>query len=336
MFRWIGRIALLAIMITSGAFYWKLQQIKQPIQPEEIPRWQVREIDRQQWEIYSVDEPSRKTTAWFKRNPRGLACDTSILLAGVKQGDNLLKGNEGLNDPGNTVIMEHPIQQYVAERRWEEYGVGEWWNLGELLRVEMTHTLGALQALLRHTHRGLDGDARFTENVVLAGGSFGAPFTAILTSFEPEQVSGLLLIYAFTDFRGLFEREFTRQGRIHFGLPPEPESVVDVLKDESLQLLSTSLSWVLSTLLKYGELEQYLPQVKETPMLFINGKNDYLVPRAAYDLMWNAAPEPKEEIWLPGDHINPGDPQQVVNVTRYMFEWGVRQGLRSCEALTQQ
>ena len=65
MLRWIGRILLLGLISILGLSYWKLEQIRQPIKPEEIPRWQVRELDTEQWEIQSISNPERKTIAWF-------------------------------------------------------------------------------------------------------------------------------------------------------------------------------------------------------------------------------------------------------------------------------
>ena len=123
MLRWIGRILLLGLISILGLSYWKLEQIRQPIKPEEIPRWQVRELDTEQWEIQSISDPERKTIAWFRGNPRGLRCDTSILLTGVKQGKNLLDGSAVLNDPANTVAMEHPIREYVSKQVWLSYGL---------------------------------------------------------------------------------------------------------------------------------------------------------------------------------------------------------------------
>jgi hypothetical protein len=336
MLSWIGRILLLGLVSLLGLIYWKLEQIRQPIELKEIPRWQIRELNAEQWEIQSVSDPERKTTAWFRGNPQGLRCDTSVLLTGVQQGKNLLDSSVGLNDLANTVAMEHPIREYIRKQVWRSYGVAEWWNVGELIRLEMLHTLGALQALLRHTNGSLDGDNRFTEQVVLAGGSFGAPFTAALTSSENKHVSGLLLIYAFTDFEGLFNREFVRQGRIHYKIPPEPESLVAWSKDLGLQTLASSLAGFLSTLLEYGEMEAYLPNIRNTPIHFINGRNDRLAPQSSYDLLWNAAPEPKSELWLPGDHINPGDPVALLQVSEHMYEWGKAQGLRDCEELDSQ
>ena len=336
MLRWIGRILLLGLISFLGLSFWKLEQIRQPIKPEVIPRWQVRELDTEQWEIQSISNPERKTIAWFRGNPRGLRCDTSILLTGVQQGKNLLDRSDVLNDPANTVAMEHPIREYLNKQVWLSYGVAEWWNVGELIRLEMLHTLGALQALLRHTNGSLDGDARFTEQVVLAGGSFGAPFTAALASLENENVSGLLLIYAFTDFEGLFNREFVRQGRIHYKMPSEPEGLVAWSKDLGLRALAGSLAWFLSTFLEYGEMEVYLPNIRNTPIHFINGRDDRLAPQVSYDLLWSAAPEPKSDLWLPGDHINPGDPVALLQVSEYMYEWGKAQGLRDCEEFDSQ
>ena len=104
MLRWIGRILLLGLISFLGISYWKLEQISQPIKPEEILRWQVRELDTEQWEIQSISDPERKTIAWFRGNPRGLRCDTSILLTGVQQGKNLLDRSDDSKTLRRTTI----------------------------------------------------------------------------------------------------------------------------------------------------------------------------------------------------------------------------------------
>ena len=158
-----------------------------------------------------------------------------------------------------------------------------------------------------------------------------AEIEAGLKPVKLKNVSGLLLIYAFTDFEGLFNREFVRQGRIHYKMPSEPEGLVAWSEDLGLRVLAGSLAWFLSTLLEYGEMEAYLPNIRNTPIHFINGRDDRLAPQPSYNLLWNASPEPKSEIWLPGDHINPGDPVALLRVSEYMYDWGKAQGLRGCE-----
>ena len=76
MLRWIGRILLLGLISFSGLSYWKLEQIRQPIKPEEIPRWQVRELETEQWEIQSVSDPERKPLPGFEEIPE--ACVVTL------------------------------------------------------------------------------------------------------------------------------------------------------------------------------------------------------------------------------------------------------------------
>ena len=90
------------------------------------------------------------------------------------------------------------------------------------------------------------------------------------------------------------------------------------------------MSFVLGNILKYGEMEPYLPDIYQTPIHFINGTNDPLVPPEAYLPMWKSAPEPKSEKWVEGGHFNPRAPKDTLNIGKLMYEWAEKQGIRSC------
>ena len=322
---------LLGLLFIIGTAGWKIYQVKQPFRPEEVPLWQVQEVRQNLWQVVSVADPTRTTNAWFAGNQQGLACDTLIMFAGVHQGLNLFSAREHLNDQGNTIVLEHPIRKFLYQNPLKTFGFWDWWNVAEILREEMLHTVGALQALIRYTNASVEGDQRFTDQVVVAGGSFGAPFSVAATSFAPEQVAGLILIYSFTDFYSLFHREFNRQGLIHFKLPKNPETVMNTIQVGMFKMLANGLASVFSQILKYGELEQYFPYIDDdTPIYFINGTIDRLISRDSYALMWNAAPEPKTETWIQGDHINPGNIEELKRVVDYMDVWSRENNLRNC------
>ena len=83
-------------------------------------------------------------------------------------------------------------------------------------------------------------------------------------------------------------------------------------------------------MLKYGEIELYLKDVLNTPIHFINGSQDHLINDETYLPMWEAAPEPKSEIWLEGGHINPDNPDEVKRIIKVMDTWAESQNLREC------
>jgi fermentation-respiration switch protein FrsA (DUF1100 family) len=164
--------------------------------------------------------------------------------------------------------------------------------------------------------------------VVLAGGSVGAAFPAILTSFAPEKVAGLMVVYGFTNFQHVIQPLLFSQGLIHFDLTED--SADFSIKISGVRLLSYILSFVMGNILKYGEMESYLPDIYKTPIHFINGTNDPLVPTEAYLPMWESAPEPKSEKWVEGGHFNPRSNKDMLNIGKLMYEWAEAQGIRSC------
>ena len=95
-----------------------------------------------------------------------------------------------------------------------------------------------------------------------------------------------------------------------------------------------SLSWlvgkVLGNVLKYGQIELYFNDIENTSILFINGLEDQLVPREAYQPMWDAAPGPKEEIWVEGRHIDPNNPQKMRKLVELMSQWTQKHQFRKC------
>jgi len=206
----------------------------------------------------------------------------------------------------------------------------DWWQIPEKIRKETRHTLGALNALLNYVHGGTRSDPRFTDKVVLAGGSVGAAFPVILTSFVPEKVAGLMVVYGFTNFQHVIQPLLFSQGLLHFDLTENSANFSTIIKISGVRLLSHILSFVLGNILKYGEMESYLPDIYQTPIHFINGTNDPLVPPEAYLPMWESAPEPKSEKLVEGGHFNPRDPKDMLNIGKLMYEWAVAQGIRSC------
>ena len=102
------------------------------------------------------------------------------------------------------------------------------------------------------------------------------------------------------------------------------------LKRAALGIVAGVLSTFLGNMLKYGQIELYLPDIHDTPIHFINGKNDHLITNEIYRPMWDAAPEPKTEYWLEGGHIDPGKNDEVKHIIRLMDEWSSSQNLREC------
>ena len=333
-----GRFLLLLIvsviiLVISGVAF-KIYLVQQPFQADDVPEWTVTELTALTWELRSVDDPERSTTAWITR-PEKLKCDTLILIGGVEEGENLLAGGGKWKYTGNTILMKQPVHSFLLRHHWKNWSLLDWWNIPEKMREESRHTLGALNALLNYVQGGKLADPRFTDKIVLAGGSVGAAFPVILTSFAPEKVAGLMIIYGFTNFQQVIQPLLFSQGLLHFDLTEFNPDFSTKTKVAGVRMLSHILSFLLENIFKYGEMESYLPDIYETPIHFINGTNDPLVPPEAYLPLWESSPEPKSETWIKGGHFNPGDPEDMLRVGKLMYEWTDAQGLRSCHVAKQ-
>lgn len=52
---------------------------------------------------------------------------------------------------------------------------------------------------------------------------------------------------------------------------------------------------------------RHVGEISPVPLLLINGRYDELVPRRSAELLYEAARPPVHQIWLPHDHLMPGD-----------------------------
>jgi len=323
-------IIILVISVTAI----KIFLVQQPFLAEDVPEWKIHELTPLKWELRSVDDPERSTTAWIT-HPEKMQCDTLIIVGGVEEGENLLSGGGKWKFTGNTILMKQPVHSFLKRHYWKDWDLLDWWLFPEKIREETRHTLGALNALLNYVKGAIPEDKRFTDKVVLAGGSVGAVFPVIITSFAPEKVDGLMVIYGFTNFQQVIQPLLFSQGLIHYKLSENPTEFKVIVKITGIRLLTEFFSFLLGNMLKYGEMESYLPNISETPIHFINGTKDLLVPPEAYLPLWKNSPEPKSESWLAGGHFNPANPEDMLRTGKLMYEWADAQGLRSCKTVEQ-
>ena len=333
-----GRFLLLLILsfiiLLIGGTLLKIFLVQQPFIAEDVPTWKVHELTPYKWELRSVEYPERTTTAWITR-PEKMQCDTLIIIGGVEEGENLLSGVGKWKYTGNTILMKQPVHSFLLRYYWKDWDILDWWQIAENIREEARHTLGALDALLRYVKGGNIEDKRFTDKVVMAGGSVGSAFPVILTSFASEKVDGLMVIYGFTNFKNVIQPLLFGQGLIHYNLAESATDFSAQIKITGIRLLSEFFSFLIGNMLKYGEMESYLPNIYETPIYFINGTKDPLVPTEAYLPLWKNSPEPKSETWLEGGHFNPNNQADMLRTGNLMYEWTDAQGLRSCNAVEQ-
>lgn len=324
-----GISAFLVVLLVYGA--WRIFLFQRPFSADEIPEWRVQEMEEHQWLLYAKEDPQRFTSAWISENPNGNRCDTVVLLGGLDVDHQLVNGADHIPDHGNVVALRHPLQQFISLYPVEKWTWRDWLATPQRIKKEMAHTVGALRALLHYLRDPAVGPERFTQRVVLAGGSFGGPFPVMVTSFEPKSVAALMVIYGFTNYSLVISREVERQGRIHLKMTKDPETIGEIIKLIGLRALAKSLGFLLGNMVKYGEMESYFSKIDHVPTYFINGRADHLVPPEAFDPMWNSASAPKFQEWIEGDHINPGDPKALQNIISHLYDWNQTQHVWGCE-----
>lgn len=73
------------------------------------------------------------------------------------------------------------------------------------------------------------------------------------------------------------------------------------------KVLSEGVGLVGEILLHSLEPLRYADQISPAPLIMINGVNDEQIPRQNTELLFNAAREPKKQVWLESKHVNPAN-----------------------------
>jgi dienelactone hydrolase len=118
-----------------------------------------------------------------------------------------------------------------------------------------------------------------TTRVELVGASFGAPFAVIAAALDP-RVTRLWLAHGGGDPYRLINR----------GL-------------EGPRLAP----------------EKWIGRVAPRPVVMLNAQDDERIPRASVDALWEAAREPKQLHWLPGQHMQGNRPETLEQLIEKML-----------------
>ncbi|MBX3133596.1 MAG: hypothetical protein KF689_09460 [Gemmatimonadaceae bacterium] len=126
--------------------------------------------------------------------------------------------------------------------------------------------------------------------VELIGASFGAPFATIATARDP-RVTRLWLAHGGGDVRAMIDR----------GLEKEIGNAI-------LRAPVTSLANLLASGPRFTP-ERWVAAVAPRPLVMLNATEDEKIPRRSVELLYAAAGEPKELVWLPGEHMQGNRPE---------------------------
>lgn len=128
--------------------------------------------------------------------------------------------------------------------------------------------------------------------VELVGASFGTPFATIAAARDT-RVTRLWLAHGGGDVRSLIDR----------GLEKE-------IPNRWLRAPVTSLAHVLANGRHFTP-ERWIADVAPRPVVMMNATEDEKIPRRSVEILYAAARDPKELIWLPGAHMQGSRPQVI-------------------------
>lgn len=158
-------------------------------------------------------------------------------------------------------------------------------GLADIVRIpelqrDLTRTAVALRDLVQHLRRDPRIDA---ERVFIVGASLGAPLaSAVAATVQP---AGLVLLHGFADHAALVAHRL--------------ESEV------GSRTLRSFLGRVTALLTARFDVRRTLPRLHDVPVLVIEAQDDELIPRACRVALWDATPEPRDKVHVPGGHMRP-------------------------------
>jgi hypothetical protein len=154
---------------------------------------------------------------------------------------------------------------------------------------------------LRDLRRAVGSHARVeSSRVFILGASLGTPLACAVTAAE--NPAGLALLYGFADHAPMFAhrlRPYVRWG-------------------PARELLAAFAGWLSGPF----DPAVTLPQACDVPVLLIGSAEDVELPRQCTQSLWEAVCGPKEQVNLPGGHIDAGRKQEILHTaTRAVRDW---------------
>jgi dienelactone hydrolase len=234
----------------------------------------------------------------------GSRLPAAVLMGGIKRGRRIATapGLEAIARLAVVVSADYPLK--LDRHAFEGLAA-----LGTVtrLRPAALDSVVDVMLLLDYLERRPDVDA---SRLFLVGGSLGAPVVAVAGAVDPRPAA-VIVLYGGGELGPLIAHtlEHPAQGR------PYPHWAA--------WLGGHGLAWLLTPL----EPARYAPLIAPRRFLMVNGRGDSLIPAANVAALYEAAQDPKELIWMEGDHIQPEETALVGQVSGTVAAWLHARGL---------
>ena len=136
--------------------------------------------------------------------------------------------------------------------------------------------------------------------VELVGASFGAPFGTIAAAIDP-RVTRLWLAHGGGEPYQLINRGLERE-----------------IKFAPLRAIVAGVATMVASGPRMAP-EQWIGRVAPRPVVMLNAEDDERIPRRSVEALWLKAREPKQQIWLPGLHMQGNRPATLEELVNRMM-----------------
>ena len=241
--------------------------------------------------ISTVDELTLRSSSGLGvhgrvRVPRGAAPPYAgvVLLGGVKRGSRIITtpGLDTIARSAVLVALDYPLAGGGARSRGAEVV-----SVALHLRPAAFDTVAQALLLLDYLETRPDVERG---RLLLIGGSLGAVAVTVAGGVDPRPAA-VVALYGGAQLGPLVSHTLEHSAQ---GVPFAHWQAVT---------LGHGLAWLLTPL----EPARYAPRIAPRPFIMINGEGDSLVPRANVLALYEAARDPKELVWVAGEHVQPSE-----------------------------
>ncbi len=228
----------------------------------------------------------------------------AVIVGGIQRGRRIATaaGLDGIARQAVIVSPDYPLEQ----RRHTFEGLSLLATLPYIRPAAFDSVAQAL-LLLDYLETRPDVDR---QRLFLVGGSMGAPIVTIAGGVDPRPAA-VVVLYGGGQLASLIAHTLEHPGQ------PRP------YPHWAAVLTGQGLTWLFAPLAP----ERYAPAIAPRRFLMINGAGDSLVPRANVLALYDAARQPKELIWIEGEHIQPEETALIAQVSSTISAWLEKQGL---------